>query len=307
MSYVCFDIGGTSIKYVLIEKDGTILSRGSRPTIHSSTEEFIGFLVGKIADYEKDAKIEGIGVSVPGTVEKETGKSILGGAIRHIYGKNLRVLLAEHVPYPIHVENDARCALMAELTLGSAQANQDVVLMTIGTGIGGAVAHNGQVLYGDHYTAGEFGMMRLDAINQPDKTMHELASTAALIERYKAGKKLVPDTSVDPKEIFNELKEDEETRLIVDKWVTYLAAGIFNVSASFNPQKIVIGGGISANPHLLPLIHEKLTENPHWKDYESELSIATFKNDAGVVGALSFLLKTKQKPLTELKGDTYVS
>lgn len=307
MSYVCFDIGGTSIKYVLIKKDGMILSRGSTPTIHSSTEEFIDFLVKKVRYYEERTRIKGIGISVPGTVEKETGKSILGGAISHLYNKNLRELLAEHFSCPIHVENDARCALMAELTMGAARENQDVVLMTIGTGIGGAVAYNRDIVYGNHYTAGEFGMMRLDAVNNPDKTMHELASTSALIQKYKEKKFLFPSTLVDPQSIFNEMYKDQETKQIVDEWITYLAAGIFNISASFNPEKIVIGGGISANPSLLPLIKEKLKVNPHWKDYETELEIAHFKNDAGAVGALSFLLNTNQEAIIPLKGENHVS
>jgi beta-glucoside kinase len=305
MSYVCFDIGGTSIKYVLINKDGTILSRGSSPTIHSSTEEFIDFLVKKVRYYEERTRIKGIGISVPGTVEKETGKSILGGAILHLYDKNLRELLAEHFSCPIHVENDARCALMAELTMGAAKENQDVVLMTIGTGIGGAVAYDRKIVYGNHYTAGEFGMMRLDALNHPTKTMHELASTVALIKRYKEKKFLFPSALVDPQSIFSEMHRDEETRQIVDEWATYLSAGIFNIAAGFNPEKIVIGGGISANPSLLPLIREKLEENPHWKDYRADIEIARFKNDAGAIGALSFLLQTNQQ--TSVKGENYVS
>lgn len=291
MTYVCFDIGGTSTKYALIQQDGWILSRGSTPTIHTSTEEFVDFLVKKVTSYEKLTTIEGIGVSIPGIVEKRTGKTIMAGAIRHLYGKNIKNLLSDYFPYPIHVENDARCALMAEMTMGSARGLDDVVLMTIGTGIGGAVAYDGNILYGKSYKAGEFGMMRLDVANQPETTMHELASTLALINKYKKVKSISPNILLDAQTIFNAMEKDEETAEVVDEWISYLAAGLFNVAAFFNPEKILIGGGVSANPKLLPMIYEKLKENPHWTDYEADIEIAKFKNDAGVIGALSFLLK----------------
>lgn len=291
MGFVCFDIGGTAIKYVLIKENGEILSRGSSPTNQTSTDEFIQFLVQKVKKYEKTYKIEGIGISVPGIVEKETGRSITAGAITHLYGKNIKEILETHFSYPVHVENDARCALKAELSKGSAQGLDDVVLMTIGTGIGGAVAYDGRIIYGKNYKTGEFGMMRLEASKHPTQTMHEVASTSALIKSYKKLKQMDSTVLVDAKAIFNEMNTDKEVAQVVDQWLDYLTAGLFNVAASFNPERIVIGGGISANPILLPMIKKKLVRNPHWEDYQTQVAIATYKNDAGVIGALAFLLE----------------
>lgn len=291
MSYVCFDIGGTAIKYVLIDKDREILSRGSAPTVLSSTEEFIHFLIEIINQYEKNHKIDGIGISIPGIVEKGTGKSITAGAITHLYEKNIKDILSSHFSYPIHVENDARCALKAELSKGSAEGLDDVVLMTVGTGIGGAVAYNGHIVYGKNYKAGEFGMMRLEVDEHPTMTMHELASTSALVKRYKKLKQIDATKLIDARLIFEEMNTDDEVAGIIDKWLDYLTAGIFNVAASFNPERIVIGGGVSANPKLLPMIKDKMVVNPHWQYYESDIAIATYHNDAGVIGALAFLLE----------------
>ncbi|MCC5895940.1 MAG: ROK family protein [Alkalibacterium sp.] len=288
MAIVCFDIGGTDIKYALISDEGEIQSRGSTPTVQSSTQEFISLLVKKIRNYENRTAISGIGISIPGIVNNQTGKTITAGAIRHLYNKNIKRLLAEHFVYPIHVENDGRCALVAEMTSGAAKGLQDVVLMTIGTGIGGAIAFNGKIIYGKDFKTGEFGMIRLDVGNHPDGTMHELASTSALIKSYKEKKFLFPSTLVDAKLIFDEISRDQEIADLVDEWVTYLAAGVFNIAASFNPQKIVVGGGISANQNLLPLLLEKLEKNPHWKDYKTDIEPAFYKNNAGLIGAYSF-------------------
>ncbi|PRY80994.1 ROK family protein [Alkalibacterium olivapovliticus] len=297
MAIVCFDIGGTDIKYALISDEGEIQSRGSTPTVQTSTEEFISVLVKKIRNYENRTAISGVGISIPGIVDNRSGQTITAGAIWHLYNKNIKKLLSEHFSYPIHVENDARCALVAEMTSGAAKGLQDVVLMTIGTGIGGAIAFNGEIIYGKDFKTGEFGMMRLDIGHHPDGTMHELASTSALIKSYKEKKFLFPSTLVDAKLIIDEISFERETAELVDEWITYLAAGVFNIAASFNPQKIVIGGGISANQKLLPMLLKKLESNPHWNDYKTAIETAFYKNNAGLIGAYSFFTSSEMKEI----------
>ncbi|WP_080145902.1 ROK family protein [Marinilactibacillus piezotolerans] len=288
MSYVCFDVGGTNIKYALVN-EGLIVEKGSAATIHSSTEEFVQFLVHIIKKFEQNHRLQGIGLSVPGTVEKGTGYFITAGAVKHLYGKNLKELLAETFSYPIYVENDAKCALMAEMTSGKAKGLQDVVLVTIGTGIGGAIAYDGKMLYGKTYQAGEFGMMRMDIKSRPDDTMHELVSTAALIKRYKDKKQIEASVLVDAQDIMAEQSSNAETAQIVEEWISDLAFALFNVIVCYTPEKLIVGGGISADPTLLPRVREKLKENPHWVDFETEIETAAFKNDAGIIGAYGFL------------------
>lgn len=292
MDVVCFDIGGTEVKYGLLDKYGKIISKGSFPTIHTSKENFVDSLAQKIKQYESKGKIDGIGISIPGVVEVKTGKTITAGALYHLYGENIKDLLSKYFPYPISVENDANSALMAETLNGAAKGMKEVIMVTIGTGIGGAILSDGKIVYGNEYKAGEFGMMRLDMINQPHVTLHELASTAALIRLYKEEKKLSKHTLVDPREILLEMETDEKVYRIVNQWASYLAAGLFNIIVSFNPQKVIIGGGISANAKLLPLIHFHLSKNQHWQDFEVSIEMAKYRNDAGLIGALASLLNT---------------
>lgn len=294
MAVICFDIGGTNVKYALI-KDGKIYSKNSIPTIHTSTEEFLQYMVKVIRQFERTNEIKGIALSVPGIVERETGKSITAGAVRHLYGKNLKQLLKAYFSYPIYIENDAKCALKAELTMGNAKGFKDVVLVTIGTGIGGAIAYDGKMIYGKEYKAGEFGMMRMDIGLNPDRTMHELASTSALIIDYKKKKQLPNSDLVEARVIFQEQTVDSETAEVVNAWITRLAFALFNVIVSYTPEKLLIGGGISANPLLLPMIQEELHKNPQWKDFETTIEITEFKNDAGIMGAYSFLVEESLK------------
>lgn len=302
MVYICFDIGGTNCKHALINDEGAILKQGFFPTIHTNTEDFIASMVDQIHLYEKTTTIQGIGVSIPGVVERGTGKLITAGAILHLYGKNIQELLLQYISYPIFVENDAKCALMAELTFGAAEGLRDVVLMTVGTGIGGAVAYDQQILYGNEYKIGEFGMMRMGIDQNPDKTMHEYASTAALIREYKALKNVSQETLVDARTILEEMDTDSEVYALVDRWTYYLATGIFNVSVSFNPQRIVIGGGISANPKLLPILKKQLEKNIHWNDHRTEIETAVYRNDAGIIGAWIFLMNKINTKISEEKG-----
>lgn len=302
MAYICFDIGGTNCKHALINDEGAILKQGFFPTIHTSTEDFVASMVDQIHLYEKTTTIQGVGVSIPGVVERGTGKLITAGAILHLYGKNIQELLLQYISYPIFVENDAKCALMAELTFGAAEGLRDVVLMTVGTGIGGAVAYDQQILYGSEYKIGEFGMMRMGIDQNPDKTMHEYASTAALIREYKALKNVSQETLVDARTILEEMDTDPEVYELVDRWTYYLATGIFNVSVSFNPQRIVIGGGISANPKLLPILKKQLEKNIHWNDHRTEIETAVYRNDAGIIGAWIFLMNKINTKISEEKG-----
>lgn len=302
MAYICFDIGGTNVKHALVDEKGTIIEQGFFPTIHTSAEAFIAALVEQIHVYEEKSTIQGVALSIPGIVERGTGRTITAGAILHLFDKNIKQLLLQYITYPIYVENDAKCALMAELTFGAAKELRDVVLMTVGTGIGGAVAYDGQILYGNDYRIGEFGMMRMGVDQDPNKTMHEFASTASLIREYKKLKNVSQETFVDAKTILEEMESERAVYELVEQWTQYLAAGVFNVAVSFNPQRIVIGGGISANPKLLPMIRKQLEKNTHWNDHRTEIETAVYRNDAGIIGAWIFLLKDIETKKQDKKG-----
>lgn len=293
MSYVCFDVGGTAVKHALVTESGKILQQDDFPTVHTSKDDFIQSLLLVIKEYEKEHVIEGIGLSLPGIVDPETGYLFTAGALYSLYGENIKAALHEKMHYLVTIENDANCALLAEKLNGKAATDQDVLLVTIGTGIGGAVMVQNHVVHGYQFKAGEFGMMRIDVGQQPHTTLHELASTSALIRFYKEAKDILPETVVDARQIFIEMDSDPAVKAVVNKWIDYLAVGIFNMIIFLNPEKVLIGGGISANPKLLPLLQTALAKNPHWPDFEVPIDSCQHHNNAGLLGALYCLLQEK--------------
>lgn len=304
MNYICFDVGGTAVKHALLTEDGTIVQKNQFPTVHTSKDAFLASLKETVQEYEKEYSIESIGISMPGTIDPYTGESILAGALYSLYGENVKELLEAEVSLPVFIENDANCALLAEKFNGNAVGVEDILLLTIGTGIGGALMIDNQLIYGHQYKAGEFGMMHIDISRRPNTTLHELASTSALIRFYKESKKLSEERSVEGIQIFEEMETDSEVKSIVDEWVYYLAKGIFNVASFVNPQKILIGGGISANPKLLPLILQTLDQNPYWEDFGTTVETCLHQNNAGLIGVLFYVLK-KTKELNK-KGAFHV-
>lgn len=291
MYYISFDIGGTMVKYALLDKVGHILKRNQFPTMHSSKTDFYDSLIDIIKQFESDYQINGIGISMPGVIDPSTGKSIMAGALYKLYGENIKKYLENEISYPVYIENDANCALLAEKFRGNARNESNVLLLTIGTGIGGAILVEDSLVHGQGFKAGEFGMMRIDTSRHPNTTLHELASTSALIQFYKEAFNIPEDVGIDGKIIFEKMAKDKMVKEIVNQWLHYLVTGIFNIAVTMNPGKILIGGGISENPKLLPLVLEKIEENEHWNDFKTPIDTCKFKNNSGLIGALYNVLQ----------------
>lgn len=294
MYFMSFDVGGTFVKYGVLNKDGIILKKDKIPTYHESKELFINSLIEIIKMHEKEYVIQAIGISMPGVIDSKNGQAILAGALYHLYGENIRKLIEEKTNYPVYIENDANCALLAEKYKGNALGLSDIVLLTIGTGIGGAIMVDNQLVNGHEFKAGEFGMMRIDVSNDLNATLHELASTSALIKNYKKNMSIPESQEVDGREVFDQIEKNDIVKSTIDKWLTYLSSGIFNMVVFTNPQRILIGGGVSENPKLLTLIQEKIAENIHWEDFKTEIEVCKFRNDAGLIGAFYNVLLSNQ-------------
>ena len=293
LNYICFDIGGTFVKHAVITGDGVICTQDTFSTVHESKELFIASLLCIIRQYEKAFTIQGVGVSMPGVVDPETGLSITAGAVYPLYGENVLHSLQAEVTYPVVIENDANCALLAEKLNGKAVDNTDVVLLTIGTGIGGAIMVNNQLIHGHQFKSGEFGMMRIDHARHPNKTLHELASTTALVQMYKD--RFGNIEPINGKEIMQKMRQEKEVAQVVDEWAENIGVAIFNIATFMNPEKILIGGGISADALLLPTVLKALDKNIHWHDFGVPIDICQHENNAGLLGALYCLL---HKPIT---------
>lgn len=282
MSVIALDVGGTFIKYGLIE-EGKITEKGEVSTPKDSAEEFYQTIAKLIENHQDE--VTGVAISLPGFINPKTQVAVRAGALGYLTGNNIGEELRKHlsVDLPISVENDANCAAIAEKLAGNAQDVHDFITVTLGTGVGGAIYINNQLLHGKSFSAGEFGMMVTDYSQHGFATLHEFASTRALCDEY-ARQKGYPIGTVEGYQVMSEL-DDPVVKKIVDQWSMRVAICLFNLIVTLNPQKILIGGGISKNKDILPLIKKSLTKISNSDDFQTEIEDCKFYNDAGLYGA----------------------
>jgi beta-glucoside kinase len=280
---IAFDIGGTKVKHGLLLEDGSILSKGSYDTPSSSLELFLDKMVDTIQTYLDNHDVMGVAISLPGFINPYTGYSEQAGAISVLNDQNLKRLLEARISLPVEIENDGNCAAIAEKMSGNAKGCKDFICMTVGTGIGGGIYIDGRLLRGHSFRGGEFGFMITQSSEDP---MHNNASTTALIRSYKKLKGINENEKVDGETIFLKAEHDYSVRRLVDDWIKKLSYGIFNLAATLNPQKILIGGGVFTQQGLINKINNQLDQLYWWKEIKIPVEGCKHDNDAGMIGAM---------------------
>lgn len=162
--YLGIDIGGTTIKYGFIDDKGQVYCKQSIKTI-DNRHQFLVNLQTIIEESQRQEPIEGIGISAPGIIDQH-GTMITAGAIKSIYGVRLKQELQKITKVPIVIENDANAAAIAEQWIGHAQGIPNYICMVLGTGIGGGIIYQNELIKGTHGMAGEFGWMVIKEINE---------------------------------------------------------------------------------------------------------------------------------------------
>lgn len=282
MSLLVMDIGGSSVKFAVWEKE-QLVDKGSfvTPKTWDEMKQEMVQLKGKM-----DAKytIDGVAFSAPGAVNQSKGVIEGASAVPYIHHFPVFFELEKLLGCPISMENDANCAGLAEVWRGAAKGLQNVLFVVIGSGIGGAVIVDGKVRHGKHLFGGEFGYMLL----KEDKTFSDLGTAVNMAKRYS--KRMELENELSGKEVF-ELAEqgDEIAKEEVETFYHYLAIGIYNLQYSFDPEKIIIGGGVSSKEGLLDELNvhlAKVVESAKIAPFIPEVAICEFQNDANLIGAV---------------------
>ena len=310
--YFALDIGGTKTKYAILGEKGEILSTYEKDTEAQRGGSFILENVkgeirrvlaelkgnppeGAQADTKVDAKAErtteaktepllsGICISTAGMVDEIKGEIIHAGPqIPEYKGCKWKEEIERRFSIPCEVENDVKCAGLGEYSFGSGKGTSSMLCLTIGTGIGGSFILNGEVYHGTSHSAMEIGYMQI-----PGGMFQRMASTSALVKRV-ASRKGEPEELWNGKRIFEEVaKEDKICLEELDRLCDALSIGLSNLCYAFNPECIVLGGGIMEQKHiLLPKIWGHLQE--HLVPIVAEntrLLAASLGNRAGLLGA----------------------
>ena len=297
------DLGGTFVKYALISETGEILFEGKLPVgVDSTREETIGVIeesIQQVVDKaaEKGIHLKGIGIGSPGVIDNGV---VLGGAENLDRWENLDLgtLYSDKFKMPVFVDNDANVMGLGETAFGAAKDCTDVIFITVGTGIGGAIVINGQLYGGYKNRGGELGHLTIqhDGIECScggRGCLEVYASTSALIQQYadKTGKDV---KKVDGHYIIERYKENEPAAIECLKVHTdYLGHGIAGFINTFAPQKVVIGGGISeAGQFYIDMIKESAFRYA-MPDCSTNTDIvsASLGNNAGCLGAASLVFR----------------
>lgn len=294
--YIGIDIGGTSVKYGLVDEKGSVSNKNSFKTKADDKTGLLDDLVEAVKEVQKIAPdVLGIGVSMPGVVQAD-GYLTTAGAIYGFYEINLKELLEAKTGLPVKIENDANAAAIAEKWIGSAQGIHDYISLVLGTGVGGALVINDQIYRGAHARSGEFGWMIVED-DDIDVEMGSLnfrgATVIGLIRRYNQ----FSDEKIDDARIIFERADQDETlaKNVLKSYYHSLAKGIINLEVSFDPAAVIIGGGISANTEFLNDLNKmiesiKATHNSIKNLDLPEVKAAKLKNDAGMIGAVYQLI-----------------
>ena len=289
-NYLAIDVGGTALKIGLLTEEGEILESDSKKT-PKTLDAFYQIIEDTFHEYEG---VKGLALSLPGAVDSETG--IIGGssALDYIHGPNIKEELEKRLQVRVEMENDANCAALAEVWKGAASDVNDCCFIVSGTGIGGAVVKNKRIHKGQHLHGGEFGYMIADFNFETKemKTWSDVGSTVAVV-RAVAKAKGVDVASLDGRDIFDHYHEDSDYEKAVDKYYYVLANGIYNLQYAYDPQKIIIGGGISVRDDLSDEVNQRLDVIFHrFKHAKIRPVVLTcqYHNDANLLGALYHFL-----------------
>ena len=298
------DIGGTEAKLGWADRQGTVHARSSvsvsfdgyRTPIHRTVlKEAIRFAG------EQGEAPEGVAVSACGQGDASTGTVIgTNGKIPGYEGTQLKALFEEAFGVRAEAINDADAAVLGEAFTGRARGMKDVLMITLGTGVGGGVITGGRMLLGRRGIAGELGhfTLRQDGPACPcgKRGCYEhYAATTALVRRCEAR---TGRTGLNGKIIYAEAEEgNPEFREELNLWIGDIAAGLTGLIHLFNPEIVLIGGGVSRQEELLirPLRERVLRECMPRFSEGLRLESAALGNDAGMIGAVCFWLDREEE------------
>ena len=259
--YFGIDIGGTAVKLGIVDETGKVLCKGEQsvnfdgyqtPVLDTVRKAAKEFLTAQAIPVES---LSGIGVSATGQIDSRKG-IVAGtcGNFPNYIGSPIKAALEQDFGLPVTVANDANCMTLGEVWVGGAQGYTDVIGVTLGTGVGGGIIANGELVRGVHFTAGEYSFVNTNADewDAPAKTMACQCSTSNLLKWYRARKALPEDAPLDGRSFFAAANAGEPEALeVLRRFCHAVAVQIYNLTVLLDVEKVAIGGGISKQPLLL--------------------------------------------------------
>ncbi|MGL9729086.1 ROK family protein [Enterococcus sp. DIV0756] len=300
------DIGGTAIKFALMDTQGIIEKKWSIPTNISEKGRFIpaeiSSSIRRSIDKDTLKEIEGIGIGVPGAISSD-GETVLRAVNLDWEQLPLKKMIKHELGIEACLLNDANAAALGEMWKGAARSRKNLLFVTLGTGVGGGIILNGEVLNGCHSAGGEIGHIPIRSNENRlcgcggRNCLETFASANGLVLSMRKKLELLDQSweEITPPIIFAKAAQnDEAAKEVLNEFLTVLAQALAGIMNTIDVEEIIIGGGLSeAGAYLLEPLNEKLEKYvfPQISNHFS-LKKAILGNEAGVYGAVySYLSK----------------
>lgn len=303
------DIGGTTVKLGLFRTDGELLEKWEIPTRKEDQGSHIlpdvaASIKEKLAQKNIEASnVQGVGVGVPGPV---TPEGIVRKCVNLGWGTfNVEETLSELTGYPVKAGNDANVAALGEMWQGAGKGAKNLVMVTLGTGVGGGVIIDGHIVAGAAGAGGEIGHISVN----DEETLTCGCGKKGCLEQYASATGVVtltkralaasdtPSplrelTEVTAKDTFDAAKAGDELALqIIEQFGKILGKGLANVACVVNPEVFVIGGGVSkAGSIITEVVKKYYIPHTFHACQEAAFKLAELGNDAGIYGCVQMIL-----------------
>ena len=317
--YLVFDVGGSAIKYALMTIDGEFIEKKKADTplgMDKTAEDFVQVIAGIYAEYRSRGDIEGIAMDMPGRIDYERGYVYVAGALTYINEVPLADMISEACDsLPVTIENDAKACALAEVWKGNARDAKNAVVIALGTGVGGGIIIDRKVYHGSDMLAGELTFFlvhlkkeKLDSYSPIDgfSSVYDVFEAGAPISSaylatsglcYQVAKaKGLPAEEVNGEKIYQWAEEgDSQVSELLESFYFEIAKLSVSLYVTLNPDVILFGGGISAEPKFLTGVMRYVEKIRRLSGMYSgiRVNICKYQNDSNLLGALYNYLQLK--------------
>lgn len=290
MELLTLDIGGSSIKYGIVDSNGNISGKGKIKTPYDSKESLYDTI--KTIWYNYGSKSKGLAISMPGVIDTNNGFAYSGGVLHYIKNCEIANEISGIINSDVVVSNDAKCAGVAELGFGSLKDVDDGVVLVLGTGIGGCIIKDKKLYEGKHFSSAEVSYLLSGSSSEESRDKlwvikNGIDGLANVVKKYYGEHNF---TGIEIFELAN--SGDERVLQALKDFSKDVAEGIFTLQAILDVEKFAIGGGISEQPLLIKLINEEydkihndFIEKFNSPIYRPMIEGCKFHNDANLLGA----------------------
>jgi glucokinase len=312
MYYIGVDLGGTGIKVGLLDEAYHIVQQASAPTLAERPAEEIVADMAKLCKEVIDrqgitaADVHSIGIGTPGIVSRKEGVILRSSNLPTFENVAVREIFKKYLDLEVYLENDANCAALGEARCGAAKGDDNVLVMTLGTGIGGGLLINGELYSGSFFAAGEIGHHVVNW-HETEKCgcgrkgcWEQYASARALVGQAQEAARKSPNSqlmtlvqdgnleNMNAKVVFEAAEAgDKVAQDVLDNYFKAVARGITNLINIMQPTSVVIGGGMSAQGEKVsgPIRNYIQDEMYGSLKLQTQIKTAELGNEAGIIGA----------------------